>query len=129
MPDESVEYSRDLPSTMASVGSARRFLVWAMHEQGSQADESIATLLLSELATNAVEHGSGGSIRTTIRIDPRHLGVEVEGQSDAEPHLAERAPDTGEPKGRGLLIVDRLASRWGWTNNDRSRTVWAEMDI
>jgi anti-sigma regulatory factor (Ser/Thr protein kinase) len=68
-------------------------------------------LVVSELVSNAVEHGCG-----TIRLDVEHDGHDLHGfvtdggdGFDYEPPSA----DADEPRGRGLTIVDALATRWG----------------
>ena len=36
--------------------------------------------------------------------------------------------DLTEPGGRGLQLVDTLADRWGWAENDGGKVVWFELD-
>jgi len=129
MREQMVQYSRQFPSAPSSVGQARRFLVWALDRTGSSADASVPTLVLSELATNAVEYGGGPSIRTTIKVSESRIVVEVEDDNPAEPQTRADDPGCEETAGRGLRIVDHLANRWGWTSEDESKTVWAEFDI
>ena len=69
-----------------------------------------ATLLTSELITNALEHGTGD---ITLLVAPISAGVRVD-VADASP----RPPTPGAPQledegGRGLLIIDSLATAWG----------------
>ena len=71
-------------------------------------------LLVSELVTNAVRHPrSTGAIELAVDIGRRCVRVEVTdpGTGFKRPRLSAPTPDA--LGGRGLLIVDRLASRWG----------------
>lgn len=69
-----------------------------------------ATLLTSELVTNALEHGEG---EITVLVAPISAGVRVDvaDASGAEPVPLVAAND--DEHGRGLLIVDSLATAWG----------------
>lgn len=87
-------------------------------------------LIVDELVTNAVTHGrvpgtSGRQIRLTLtRIDD-NFRIEVrDGQSDRMPEL--RKPEPDDADGRGLLLVDSLASTWGVNDEIIGKTVWAE---
>lgn len=80
-------------------------------------------LVVSELVSNAVEHGCG-----TVRLDVDHDGYGLHGfvidegdGFDYEP----RSADTDEPRGRGLPIVDALVTRWGI--RDGRTHVWFDM--
>lgn len=85
-----------------------------------------AVLVADELVTNALRHGQAPRIcRLTLLHHPRRLRIEVDDASTREPRI--RAPDhTG---GRGLILVDRLSSRWGTEHHNDHKTVWAELDL
>lgn len=85
-------------------------------------------LLVSELVTNAVRHPhSQGHIEMTVGLAGARVRVEVSdpGNGFAKPAVSQPPPDA--IGGRGLLIVDRVASRWGVTNGKPTR-VWFELD-
>ena len=92
-----------------------------------------ALLVVAELAANAVTHGRvrGRCFRLSLTLDTPHtLRVEV-----ADPrgsHLPEprgSAAPTAE-SGRGLLLVDALATRWGTAPYPPSgKTVWACLSL
>jgi two-component sensor histidine kinase len=87
-------------------------------------DVDAAALAASELVSNAVRH-AGTSIKLRV-VAGRRLRVEV---TDSRPELPV-APRRG-PRvlpGRGLTLVDALASRWGHTRGRRTKTVWFELD-
>jgi anti-sigma regulatory factor (Ser/Thr protein kinase) len=84
-------------------------------------------LLASELVANAVLHG-GGPVTVGLERTGHHVRVEVSDTSEDLPTL--RAPeDLLAERGRGFLLVDRLASRWGFERRrDDGKTVWFEVE-
>ena len=86
-------------------------------------------LVVSELVTNAVVHGSE-PIRVTMVRAPDRVRVEVtDGAAEASPHGNPRPPADAET-GRGLSVVTRLAVAWGWRASPESgKTVWAELPL
>jgi anti-sigma regulatory factor (Ser/Thr protein kinase) len=86
----------------------------------------IAMLLTSELAGNAVLHGRG-EIELTICASVDTLRVEVRDRSPALPRL--REPELYDASGRGLHIVDALASRWGTDPDGDTKVVWFELQL
>lgn len=86
-----------------------------------------AEIVVSELVANAVEHGRG-LVTVDVEQEVHRLRVEVASAAGTStPRVLHPVPL--EPSGRGLLIVDALASTWGH-RDDRGgrRTVWAELD-
>jgi anti-sigma regulatory factor (Ser/Thr protein kinase) len=89
-----------------------------------------ATLLVSELITNAVRHTLGGGlpqVELRIRIEPERVRVVVS-DSGAGFEPAPRLPTAAEGAGWGLYLVDRIADRWGVLSKDRNE-VWFEIDV
>ncbi|WP_370375096.1 ATP-binding protein [Streptomyces laculatispora] len=85
---------------------------------------------MSELATNALLHGSmrGRLFRVHLILTATTLRIEV-----SDPR-GERLPGLREPGdddcyGRGLLIVTRLADRWGVEPRSVGKTVFAELAL
>jgi anti-sigma regulatory factor (Ser/Thr protein kinase) len=100
---------------------------WLAGHVNGRALEDIK-LLVSELVTNAVRHQSErGAIEMAVAVRNRHVRVEVTdpGGGFDKPTVGEPPPD--EIGGRGLLIVDRVASRWGVTPGRPTR-VWFELE-
>jgi anti-sigma regulatory factor (Ser/Thr protein kinase) len=83
-----------------------------------------AMLIVSEMVTNAVRHG-GGRVQLRLGRSAGFLRVEVGDASPAPPRLLPLDP-TAEC-GRGLRIVDRLASRWGSRPVQDGKVVWVDL--
>ncbi len=83
-----------------------------------------AVLVVDELVTNALRHGEAPRrCRLVVLRHRDRLRVEVDDASRREPVI--RTPDlTG---GRGMILVDGLASRWGVDHHEDHKTVWAEL--
>jgi anti-sigma regulatory factor (Ser/Thr protein kinase) len=88
-----------------------------------------AALVVAELASNAVLHGRVAGRDFSLRLvrdDARGVvRVEVSDTHPAQP--ARVMPSATEPAGRGLVLVDALATRWGVLDRvGPGKTVWAE---
>ncbi|MFE6481833.1 ATP-binding protein [Streptomyces sp. NPDC057757] len=87
--------------------------------------------IVAELAANAATHGRipGRDFRLTLYVVGDTLRIELtDTRGDHLPRL--NRPDPQADSGRGLLIVDALADRWGVTPGLPPRkTVWAEVDV
>ncbi|MFI5567679.1 ATP-binding protein [Streptomyces sp. NPDC051740] len=117
---------------------ARRFAVRRMeawgHPPASDVSCAIA-LVVGELAANAVRHGRvpGRDFGLRLALDPAAGLVRVE-VADA---AAAKLPPTSAPSscpegesGRGLLLVEVLAMRWGWEpRRPVGKTVWADVPV
>jgi two-component sensor histidine kinase len=85
-----------------------------------------AVQVVDELVSNASRHGHAPRrCRIELLDDGRRLRIEVD---DAAPGLPRPRPpdDTG---GRGLILVDEMATAWGVQRHARYKTVWAEVDL
>ena len=83
-------------------------------------------LVVSELVTNAVKAGPADvELELDIHRDLISLAV-----TDSAPGVARmRDPGPEVDSGRGLLIVDRLATSWGVEYLDRGKRIWAEIAV
>lgn len=86
-------------------------------------------LLVSEVVTNSIRHGEGfDPIELRVSVSPLLVRVEVEDCGPGfEPRLADGDGDGDGNSGWGLLLVDRLAARWGVVANSTT-TVWFELE-
>ena len=83
-----------------------------------------ASLCLSELVTNAVQHpGGGGELELRLAVEADRLRVEV---ADEGRGFDKGEPTRGDERGWGLFIVDNLADRWGVEPGERT-VVWFEI--
>jgi PAS domain S-box-containing protein len=93
------------------VGRAREFTMRTLRSWDVAEDDiDLATLVVSELATNGLRYsGSGLSLHLALRPDSLYL--EVRDDSPALPQG--RRPKLDSEGGRGLLLVGSLAEAWG----------------
>jgi hypothetical protein len=112
----------------ASPGAARRFVATACADWGLPQLSESATVVVSELVSNAVEH-TGTPIRVTVSHRGAYLYLAVrDGASDSpmpEPH-----PDQCDPRslrGRGLYLVDIYATARGVTRTPFGKNVWVSL--
>ena len=85
-------------------------------------------LLVSELVTNSVRHGGADGderIELNIRWDDRRVRVDVADPGSG--FAAPSSPDAGPVSGWGLVLVDRIAERWGVETSGRTH-VWFELE-
>ncbi|MDN4175676.1 ATP-binding protein [Nocardioides sp. SOB77] len=116
---------------MASAKLARRALTAELKSAGStrQQIEDVA-LVLTEMVHNAVAHGrplSRDVLEVEWSLDPTLLRVTVRDGGHAGA-LQPLPPTDTAPGGRGLLMIDGLASRWSVGLSDTT-VVTAEFDI
>jgi phosphoserine phosphatase RsbU/P len=110
---------------------ARRALRHTLTGAGlDQLDELGDTVLLlaSELCDNAVLH-AGTEFEVELKVDPGSVTVSVSdhGPSPLEQHLSQPRPQDGRASnhGRGLMLVQRLATSWGSRHDaDGRNTTW-----
>ncbi len=102
---------RVFPPEAASVPAARHFLRECLEPHVAPDVVGTAELLVSELVTNAVVHA--GSVcflhLETDRSGMMRVAVEDSALKPPEPRQA----GTGDANGRGLALVEMLASEWG----------------
>lgn len=113
------------PPDAASVRAARRFVEERLAELGRGAVADDAGLVLSELAANAVLHArSSFEVAVTV-VGADEVRVEV---LDASPSLP-LVGVTGSTSttGRGMVLVDALATRWGVDPVEGGKVVWFEV--
>lgn len=100
----------NLPAVPSSVGAARRFVRQVLLDGGLEDAVDVTTLLVSELATNAVLHA-----RTdfAVEVSADREGVRVEVLDGSDVPAQHRQNSNAAATGRGVAMVDRLASSWG----------------
>jgi anti-sigma regulatory factor (Ser/Thr protein kinase) len=117
-----------LPYAPSSVAAARWQLSTDLREAGTVAAAiGDATLVLSELLSNAIRHARplpGRTVRVAWTLLDESLQVSVsDGGGATRPHAGHPSPSS--LGGRGLAIVECLSSTWGIRASDGVITVWA----
>lgn len=102
--------------------AARRQVKAAICAWDAPVDESVATLLTSELVTNALHHETGPAIRLVITCAGRLIRVDVHDTSRDLPVLL-NAPADAEA-GRGLQLVSSLSTNWGYYRTPTGKAVY-----
>jgi anti-sigma regulatory factor (Ser/Thr protein kinase) len=128
-----------LPSAVPSARLHSRLVVaeWGLAELAAAVE-----LVVSEIATNAVQASAGltGSryqgrwrpgrppVRLWLRSDRERVLIQVWDGNDQMPRRPEPEPDAEH--GRGLLLVESLSAEWGAFRPDGSggKVVWARCD-
>ncbi|MGP3974117.1 SpoIIE family protein phosphatase [Streptomyces sp. 8N114] len=118
-------FTQDLPADPALVADVRADALRQLTEWGLDESAFVVELLLSELVTNAIRHGSG-PIQVRL-IHGRTLICEVSDTKSTAPHLRRAA--TTDEGGRGLFLVAQLAKTWGTRYTPGGKVIWVECAI
>jgi anti-sigma regulatory factor (Ser/Thr protein kinase) len=119
----------------AASAKAREFTRHVLHSWGLLALAEDATIVVSELVSNALRHGVRGT--NQVALDGIDLllccraGLMACAVADpgAEAPLL-LSPDLTAETGRGLHVVEALSTAWGWTRlGGQCKAVWATMPI
>ncbi|NIL50946.1 ATP-binding protein [Streptomyces sp. 2BBP-J2] len=132
-PTTARSFAQQLSSTRRGARLARllataEFRAWKVSPSVAERAEHI----VAELAANAALHGrvQGRDFRLALDLDAATgtLRIEVsDAHGDRQPWPA-AVPEEEAESGRGLLLVDALANRWGTEPYPPSgKTVWAEV--
>ncbi|MGW0555595.1 ATP-binding protein [Streptomyces sp. NPDC002926] len=132
---EDRKFAAQFTSSALGARLARCLAVRRMEEWGlSPASDVSCTvaLLVAELATNAVRHGrvAGRDFHLCLSLDARRclIRIEVSDAASERPPSNAATPSPDDESGRGLFLVDVLASSWGATPRvPIGKTVWAEV--
>jgi anti-sigma regulatory factor (Ser/Thr protein kinase) len=102
-------FSRQLARSPTSVRVARRFVDDHTTTFTSQRKQEDTRLLVSELVSNALLHGTG-AIGLRVDVETGMVRVEVSDQGNVS---VAPSPTPGAHGGWGLRIVEQLADEWG----------------
>ena len=125
----STEIEFPLSADVESPGKARAFV----RDRWPESDDEVLddlTLIVSELVSNAVQHGEP-EILLRMRTDPLSVDISVLDHGRTVPPGTIVAPDNSATSGRGLTIVNHLASDWGVVPFEGApgKTVWARLNV
>lgn len=123
----------ELPARRSSVGAARSaagewLRGWHLPEEACED----AVLVLSELATNAIRHTASARFLCCVGVTAdRRIHLEVHDHGAAGGSLIPRSPDLEDEGGRGLLLVELTAERWGVQQSALTggNAVWARLAV
>ena len=123
-----------------SARAARAFTVTTLGMWRLDALIEDAVVIASELATNAIRHGTpaamgdatgeveGGRVELSWCLQASRLICVVTDQTGTPPALADGGPEA--ESGHGLQIVGALAVAWGWTIlGTGEKAVWAALEL
>ena len=114
-----------LPPEFTSPKAARTFLLEVMARWAVPVDADAATLVVSELVTNAVLHAQSALVLKLGAAD-QTLVISVEDRAPAfDPEDSPGRPGGG----RGLAIVAAVAEEWGVEPTGEGKRVWCRLAL
>jgi serine phosphatase RsbU (regulator of sigma subunit)/anti-sigma regulatory factor (Ser/Thr protein kinase) len=111
------------PEGLADARSALRQALEAWH-LGELADD--IELAAGELLVNVLLHTEGGAVLTLEVLPEPVRRVRLTVQDRSSVWLRRRSPGEAATSGRGLLMIDVLAARWGVEPRGDGKAVWCE---
>jgi anti-sigma regulatory factor (Ser/Thr protein kinase) len=115
--------------------AAREFTGQTLHGWGLPDVADDAAVIVSELVTNALQHGLRnltGAAHDQVELYWWRLAAQIicmVTDPGAEPPVMVQ-PDPLSEAGRGLHVVDALSATWGWTRLGACRkAVWATLPV
>jgi anti-sigma regulatory factor (Ser/Thr protein kinase) len=124
-PRASVLGSLTIEGHPSQVSAARTFVARTLAASHLKVDSDAATLLTSEIVTNAIQHtksGVDGSVTVVVIGIPRGVLVEVIDEGSAGVPIVKG--DLYAAEGHGLFLVQQLAAQWGYLRDPAGTTVW-----
>jgi anti-sigma regulatory factor (Ser/Thr protein kinase) len=118
--------SLTIPGRPEEVGLARAFVARILSTNQVGTDADAATLLTSEIVTNAIQHTKSGMDGGTVTIVVIGVsrGVLVEIIDDGSAGSPVVKGDLYAAEGHGLFLVQHLAAQWGYLRDSAGTTVW-----
>ena len=118
-----------VPGGKRAAGLARRSVLSVEANLPPSVRHRLA-LLLSELVTNAIQHGGAGpheTVQVRVANATERIRVEVFDPGANSAPARDRIEEGG---GYGLLLVDRLASGWGREDTEGGGSLaWFELEL
>ncbi|MER5844926.1 ATP-binding protein [Streptomyces prasinus] len=111
------------------VQMARRVTAARLRYCGLESLVDDATLIVSELVTNAVQHSGGTQITFTLTVDGGFLRISVHDEMPGRPVVRNTGDDA--ERGRGLFLVQCLSAAHGgtWGTSDDGATTWCHLAL
>jgi anti-sigma regulatory factor (Ser/Thr protein kinase) len=118
--------TRVFVATPPAVRAVRHLVTETLLAWGQEALVPDATLLVSELATNAMRHAAS-PFRASITRSDATVRIAVEDLGSSEPRL--RPADLERLGGRGVALVDAMSLSWGCEPAAGGKVVWCELPL
>ena len=99
---------------------------WRLWHQGEGPLVTNTMIVVTELVENVERHTAAGG-KLNLHLRPGALLIEVTDTSTQVPVLCEK--DHRRADGRGLLLIDAIATRWGTRSIPGGKVVWAEVSV
>lgn len=113
------------PSAAIWVGNLRRIGAKKLTTCGLSVVADDAQLLISELVTNALQHGTGNQLVFHLTIGTDAIVMAVSDGSPDRPEV--RTASVEEESGRGMFLIDALADTWGVSPD--GTTTWCVLPV
>jgi anti-sigma regulatory factor (Ser/Thr protein kinase) len=121
-----IDARTDLVAGPTAPSHARRFVREVLAQWGLAGVSETVILLANELVTNAVLH-AGTDITLDVSLSDATVRVEVVDASPRE--LSPARYGATAQTGRGLTLVQKVASDWGVTPRGSGKAVWFEVTV
>lgn len=118
------EATQDFAADTVTVGAVRRFVLDVLSQWQLDDLDWVASLVVSELATNAVLHAQTDYTVTVTKIDTL-TRVSVTDRSRKLPQQLRYGAEA--TTGRGLNLVAEMSEAWGVEPHETGKTVWADL--
>ncbi|MCA1712834.1 MAG: SpoIIE family protein phosphatase [Actinobacteria bacterium] len=115
-----------LPAHGRSASEARRIIEAAVEEAQLTDLVDEALLLVTELVTNAIVH-AGTELELLVSTDGPTLRVEVSDRSPGAIPVVRDQPSETREGGRGIFLLDALATEWGTRHFGSGKSVWFQL--
>ena len=125
-------WKREFPGKEISIPIARKWAREVLTGRIAAPVLNDVLLLLSEVVTNAVTHSDSGrtpdgQVMVRVTHSPGDIHVEVTDGGSATSTPTVRMPESDEDGGRGLWLVDLLATAWGSHRGEATGSVWFQV--
>ena len=116
----------DLPPEPRSATRARQLTREQLRASCPEEAVEVAALLVTELVSNAVLHART-DIVLSLDVSPGCVVLRVRDGSDIAPVVRAYGPEAAT--GRGIALVEQLASEWGVDHSEQGKEVWCRIDF
>jgi anti-sigma regulatory factor (Ser/Thr protein kinase) len=132
-PQPSVDFDRPVERTsqvfvpvVSAVPAARRFVADVLRSWGAESALVDASVVVSELTTNAVLHAVS-AFRVHLTRHEHGVRISVDDVGPARPEPRQATPE--DFGGRGMKLIQALTRGWGCDVLETGKTVWADVPV